>query len=272
MLEKHGDKWEVTKPVNAPANQQNVKSLVDNLKELKLADRAIPKADDDAKKTYELTPDKAIHVVATKGGEKQLDATFGKSGGLGDAMMVDGNPDILLVKGYQSYLYGKEVKEWRDREIFKLDDANVATMELDGKNGHFVFTKNDANWTGTFKGKPIDRLDNEKPKTALNSLKNLTAEDFADGKTPAETGLDQPEETVTIKMKDGATHVVKIGKPADKAHYAQRDNDPTLYTIGAYPYEWATGDLAKFQQPADAGAGDSGAAKPGAAKGDAGKK
>src|SRR4051812_35400530 len=35
VLEKKGDKWFVTKPVNAPANQQNVKSVLDNLKELK---------------------------------------------------------------------------------------------------------------------------------------------------------------------------------------------------------------------------------------------
>src|SRR5437016_5532818 len=35
VLEKKGDKWMLTKPVNAPANQANVKSLLDNTKELK---------------------------------------------------------------------------------------------------------------------------------------------------------------------------------------------------------------------------------------------
>jgi Domain of unknown function (DUF4340) len=274
ILEKHDDKWVITTPVTAPANQQNCKSLVDNIKELKINDRAVSAADDEAKKTYELTPDKGVHVVATKGGETKLDATFGKSGGLGDAMMIAGKPDIYLVKGYSSFMYGREVKDWRDREIFKIDDANVATLEIDGKNGKFVFTKNDKDFTGTFKGKPIDRLDPEKPKTALNSIKSLQAEDFGDGKSPGETGLDAPEETVTVRMKDGSMSMLKIGKPADKAHYAQRNNDPTIYTIGSYPYEWMTGDVAKFQLAADAGAPPSdGGAKPAAGgKGDAGKK
>src|ERR1022692_1810110 len=48
VLEKRGDKWEITKPVNAPANQTNVKSLVDNMKELKIVDRAVSQADDEA--------------------------------------------------------------------------------------------------------------------------------------------------------------------------------------------------------------------------------
>ena len=58
-------------------------------------------------------------------------------------------------------------------------------------------------------------------------------------------------------MKDGATHTIKIGKAADKAHYAQKDGDATIYTIGAYPYEWASGEMSKFQNiSADAGAPD----------------
>jgi hypothetical protein len=269
VLQKKGDKWELTKPVDAPANQTNVKSLVDNLKELKLSDIAVTGADDEAKKRYDLTPDKGIHVMAFKGADKKFDATFGKSGGLGDAMLIAGKPDIYLVKGYSSWMYGREPKDWRDREIFKLDDAAMTSIELQGKNGDFLFSKGDkdagsSDWAGAHDKKPIPSYDASKAKTLAGAMKNLMAEDFGDGKPASETGLDAPEETVTIKMKDGATHVLKIGKTADKSsHYAQKEGDATIFTIGAYPYEWATGPLSKFQQPADAGAPDSGAkAKP----------
>ncbi len=276
VLEKKGDKWEVTKPVNAPANQTNVKSLVDNIKDLKIVDRVSGAKPED----YDLQPDKAVHVIASKGGETKLDARFGKSGGLGDAFIMEGKPDILLVKGYSSWMYGKEVKDWRDRDILKIDDANVTTFEIDNKNGKFVFTKGEKDggandWVGTHDKKPIPSLDGSKVTTALGAFKNLMADDFGDGKSAAETGLDAPEETVVIKMKDGATHTIKIGKAVDKAHYAQKEDHPsaegdaTIYTIGALPYEWASGDTSKFQNvSADAGAPD--AAKPGAK--DAGKK
>jgi len=271
VLEKKGDKWELTKPVNAPANQTNVKSLVDNIKDLKIVDRVSGAKPED----YDLQPDKAVHVIAMKGADKKLDARFGKTGGLGDAFMLEGNPEIMLVKGYSSWMYAREVKDWRDREMFKLDDAQVATFEIDGAHGKFLFTKGDKDggpndWTGTRDKKAIPSLDGSKVSSAVGAFKNLMAEDFGDGKNAAETGLDAPEETVIIKMKDGATHTLKIGKPADKAHYAQKDTDATVYTIGAYPYEWASGEVSKFQNVvADAGAPDG--AKPAANK-DAGKK
>jgi len=278
VLEKHGDKWELTKPVSAPANQTNVKSVVDNLKELKLADRATQGADEDAKKRYELLPDKAIHVVVYKGADKKFDETFGKSGGLGNAVMIAGQPDIYLVSGYQSWMYGRETKDWRDREIFKLEDKDMTSLELHGANGDFLFTKDEKDggaedWAGTLNKKPIPNYDASKAKTLVGAFKSLVAEDFGDGKSPAETGLDSPDETVTMKMKDGATHVLKIGKTADKnSHYAQKEGDATIYTIGAYPYEWATAAESKFQQATDGGAPDSGTKTKPATKPDAGKK
>jgi len=217
-----------------------------------------------------------VHVIAMKGGDKKLDARFGKSGGLGDAFMLEGNTNVYLVKGYSSWMYGRETKDWRDREMYKFDDAQVATMEIDGPHGKFLFTKGEKDggandWTGTHDKKAIPSLDGSKVANAVGSFKSLSAEDFGDGKSPAETGLDAPEETVVIKLKDGATHTLKIGKAVDKAHYAQKDGDATIYTIGAYPYEWASGEMSKFQNiVADAGAPDG--AKPAAPKGDAGKK
>jgi len=274
VLEKKGDKWELTKPVSAVANQTNVKSLVDNMKDLKVVDQVTGAKPED----YDLQPDKAVHVVAMKGADKKLDARFGKSGGLGDAFMLEGNTNIFLVKGYSSWMYGRETKDWRDRQMFDFKDTDVASMEITGAHGHFLFTKGDkdggaSDWAGVHDKKAIPSLDGTKVGNAVGSFKNLMAEDFGDGKTSAETGLDAPEETVVIKMKDGATHTLKIGKPADKAHYAMKDSDPIIYTIGAYPYEWASGEMSKFQNvPAsDAGAPDGAAKAPPAGK-DAGKK
>jgi len=278
VLEKKGDKWQLTKPVTAPANEQFVKTLVDSLKELKLVDRAAPKADDESKKTFDLTADKGVHVIAYKGADKKLDATFGKSGGLGDAVILEGKDEVFLIKGYSSWTFAKEAKEWRNREILKLDDAAITSLEIANKNGDWIFTKADgdggSNWKGVDrKNKPIPNFDASKVPAALGAYKNLMADDFADGKNAAETGVDAPVATVTIKMKDNATHVVKIGKDAEKAHYAQKNDDMPIITVGSLPYEWATAELSKFQQPSDAGAPDSGAKPgPGAGGKDAGKK
>lgn len=259
VLEKKGDKWMVTKPLEAPANQTNVKSLLDNMKELKAKEVIAASPSEDQKKEFQFEKDKAVHVVAYKGSDKKLDASFGKSGARGQMAMVEGKPGIYAVSGYSSYLYAREVKGWRDTEIFKFDDANANQLTIEGKNGTLSFTKGE-HWAGTFKDKPIADLDEEKVKDAIRAFKALNAEDFGDGKPASDTGLDNPEGKVTITLKDNAgKYVLKVGKTSSgTSRYAQKDGDATIYVIPQYTADWALSEQGKFQKPKDAGAGDGG--------------
>jgi hypothetical protein len=258
VLEKKGDKWEVTKPVKAAAAQANVKSLLDNLKELKVKEIISTAPTDETKKEFQFEPGKAVKVVTFKGADKKLDASFGKSGARGQMAMVEGKPSIYSVSGYSSYLYAREVKGWRDTKIFEFDDANVVGFAVENKNGPFSFTKGEK-WAGTFKGKAIERFDEEKVKDALRALKTLNADDFGDGKSAAETALDAPEGKATVTLKDGAgTYVLKIGKTSSgTSRYAIKDGSEVVYTVSQYPTDWVLADMAKFQKPdpkVDAGA------------------
>lgn len=254
-LEKKGDKWMVTKPVNALANQGAVKSMLDNMKELKVTDLVDPAATDDVKKSYQLDAAHGVHVIGFKGAEKKVDDVFGKQGGRGQIVMVGDKPALYVSSGYSSYLYAKELKAWRDTEIFKFDDANVTSITISKKDSLLSFTKGDK-WAGTAKGKAIDRLDEDKIKSALGTFKSLNAEDFGDGKPPSETGLDAPEATVTISLKDNAgKYVLGVGKPAAGTNrYAQKEGDPTIYQITSGAVDWAMADTQKFQRALDAGA------------------
>lgn len=263
VLEKKGTgadaKWEVTKPVQAPANQTNVKQVLDNLKELKVKEVITAKPSDEQRKEFQFDKDKAVHVTTYKGDEKLLDASFGKSGARGQMAMVEGKPSIYLVSGYSSYSYTRELKGWRDTEIFKFDDANVTNVTIENKSGAFSFTKGGETWAGTLKDKPITDFNPEKVKDGLRNLKALNAEDFGDGKSPADTGLDNPEAKITINLKDGAgKYVLKIGKVSTgTSRYAQKEGDPTVFIVSNFGTEFALIEPSKLAKPKDAGA-DSG--------------
>jgi len=280
VLEKKGDKWELSKPVSFPANQANVKTLVDNLKELAVTELVEPNATEDIKKSYQLDPAHAVHVVGYKGSDKKLDDIFGKSGGRGQTVMVADKPAIYVAKGYSSYLYAREVKGWRDTEILKFEDGNVISLVIDktaeaagaaaaGADagaaakkaaGTLSFTKAGDKWAGTWNGQAIPRLDEEKIKDALRVFHALNADDFGDGKGADVTGLDKPVATVTIALKDNAgKYVLKLGKQATGSErYGTKDGSETVYVIPSTASEWATPDVSKFEHPADAGAKDSG--------------
>jgi hypothetical protein len=256
VLEKKGDKWELTKPVSALANQANVKSLLDNMKEVKLTETIARKPDDATKANYELDADHSLHLVTFKGGDKKLDAVFGKSGGRGNMVMVTGKEDIYAASGYSGWMYSRTPSDFRDKEMFKFDEANVTGVIISNKNGTFDFSKSDK-WTAKFKPekkeqKAIEKFDEAKLTAAIGQWKNLNAEDFGDGKPVSDTGLDAPEATVTIALKDG-THTLRVGKVANgSSHYALRDSDPTIFVIGM-GVDWATAEVSKFQKPLDGG-------------------
>jgi hypothetical protein len=255
--------WVMTKPVKAAAGQQAIKDLVANLKDLKIESQINLKLDDEVRKEKQLDPGHAVHVVAWKTGDKKVDALFGKSGTAGQLVVVAGKPDaVWAAKGYSAYLYTKEPKDFRDKEIFKFDDANVSQVTVTNSHGTFGFTKGDA-WVGTFNKKPIARFDPEKLKDLLRAYKALSADDFGDGKSDADTGLDKPEATVTIHLSgDGKNYELLAGKVSSGTNrWAKRAGADAVYQITNYAAEWALSDSAKYQTVADAGAPDAGKKK-----------
>ncbi|AUX41452.1 hypothetical protein SOCE26_028640 [Sorangium cellulosum] len=260
-LEKKGDAWEVTQPVNAKANAANVRSLLDNLKELKL--KEVIDRTTGTYGQYELNDDKAVHVVAFKGDEKALDMYFGKSGSRGQMARVAGKDGVYVAAGYSSYLYTREPKNWRETSILKFEDDNVIQASVENKNGLFSFSKNDDKWTGTFaprdKGGKIgapapkwEKLDENKVKDLLRGYQNLNAEDFGDAKS--DTGLDNAATEggiVKIKLKDdGGDFTIKVGKVAKgSSRYAVKEGgDGTIYVLSSWSADWAVADQKKFEK------------------------
>jgi hypothetical protein len=247
-LQKTGDKWMVM-PANAAANQANVKSMLDNLKDLKATEVVATKPEDDVLKSYNLDAAHAVHFGGYKGA--------GKSGGRGEMMMLAGKPQVIGASGFSSYLYTRTADDWRDKEIFKFDDSVAASLTITNKNGKFSFTKGDK-WAGTQDGKPIPGFDDSKVADAVRAFKWLSADGFADpAKSAADTGLDAPAGVITIALKDGAgTYTLNVGAVSTgTSHYATKaGGDGTVYTVGPNASGWALADASKFAKPADAGA------------------
>lgn len=255
--------WMMTKPVKAPANQQAMKDIVANLKDLKIESQVNLKLDDEVRKEKQLDPAHAVHVVAWKGGDKKADELFGKSGTAGQLVVLGSKPDsVWAAKGYSAYLYTKEAKDFRDKEILKFDDATASQVTISNAHGTLSFTKGES-WAGTLDKKPIAHFDQEKLKDLLRAYKSLSADDFGDGKSPADTGLDKPEATVTIHLSnDARAYELLVGKVSSGTNrWAKRSTDDTIYQITNYAADWAVSDTSKYQAAADAGAPDAGKKK-----------
>jgi hypothetical protein len=170
---------------------------------------------------------------------------------------------VWAVKGYSAYLYTKEPKDFRDKEILKFDDANASQVTVTNSHGKLSFTKGDK-WVGTFDQKPIARMDEEKVKDMLRAYKGLMADDFGDGKSLADTGLEKPQATVTIHLKDDAkTFELLVGNVASGTNrWAKRPDGDVIYQIGNFAAEWALSDDSKYRSTPDGGVAATDVGKP----------
>ena len=253
-LVKKGEDWTMAKPVEAGAHTANVKSLLDNLKSLKVSELI-----DGSKTSYDkfkVGDNQGLHAVFSKGGSVVLDARFGENGGRGQMTRLGGKDGVYAIKGYSSYLYDREVKGWRDTTVFKFEDTNATSVSIDNEHGSFAFTKDKDTWSAKYKDakggalKPLDKFDESKVKDMLRAYKGLNADSFADpAKTPADLGLEKPTATVLITLNDGAKREVKVGATAEgSSRWVQATGVKELVSISSWAADWATAEPKKFQK------------------------
>src|SRR4051812_27078025 len=257
-LTKTGEDWKLSKPIDATANQPNVKSLLDNLKTLKVTELIDATKNSYAK--FGVSDDKALHAVFSKGNGVALDLYFGDSGGRGQMTRIGGKDGVYATKGYSSFLYSRDVKGWRDMAILKFEDTDVTNVTIDNANGSFSFAYDKGKTTKDEfkKGKdgtpaPIKNYDESKLVDLLRAYKSLNADNFAEkGKTEADVGLDKPVATIQFTLKDGAKRQVRFGRTSEgSSHWAKVTGSDEIWSVSSWAVEWATADEKKFQKSED---------------------
>lgn len=256
VLKKQGEEWSLVEPVKASANQNNVKSIIDGLPKLEIKeviDGGTGRYDE-----YEVSDKKAIHVVIYQGDKKLTDLYVGKSGGRGQMVRVAGQDGVFKLEGFSSWTYKREVKGWRDVNVFKVDEKKIKSLEIANENGVFTFAKEGDAWKGKHKApkggdaKPIPDFDPSKVDDMVRAYKNLNATDFGDDKQPSDVGLVAPIATVTIVLDDGARRVVMLGNNSDgDARWAIKEGSSQIFVLSSWSANWATAKVEKFQKKKD---------------------
>jgi hypothetical protein len=256
VLVKKGDEdWDLEKPTAAKASASTVKSMLDDLKRLEVKELIDSSKDSYAK--YKVTDDKALHAVFYKGKDVVLDAYFGEDGSRGQMTRIAGHDAVYAVKGYSSYTFNKDAKSWRDKTILKFEENDVVKVTLADDNGTFTFDKAGDDWKPKFaKGKAgtpsdIDKFDKTKLESLIRAYKALSAADFGDGKSAADTGLDKPIATLTFGMKDGGKQVVTFGGTAESNRWIQKAGGDQIWSVSSWAGDWATANVDKFQKGDD---------------------
>ncbi len=117
-----------------------------------------------------------------------------------------GDPQVFVIKKYSVENLVKRPVDFRDKTVLSLKAKEKDSVKLTRKGNDWL--------SGS--GKPLP--DQAKLKGLCDALATLKAEGFASA-TAEELGMDAPEWTLEIQMKDRTKHVLSIGSKEKESFY-----------------------------------------------------
>lgn len=267
-LERRGAGWEMTAPILTEASNARVEEAIGNLETLHLWKQLDPGTS--YYDQYDLTDEKALHIVAWRGAAKVVDLLCGKGSVEGQLVRLPDRDGIFALvnwgpQSYQGFLFTADLRSWREAGIFKFAPAEAMRIDVTNPHGRFSFVREDGRWVASRStpdgrpGPPWTKFDAAKIDQLLRDYQSLAADDFGDRASRPASGVDDAERTggvIRIRLARGEELVLRVGKPAhDTSRFAVKDSrwavkeggDGTLYALSPYTAGWATADSRKFE-------------------------
>src|SRR3954468_3885833 len=228
---KQGDKWQVTKPAAAPADEAEISGITSNLASVTVS-RVIDEQASDFKQ-YGLEPAR-IQVGFRQGGKDRA-LLLGQKTPTGSdiyARLPD-KPRVFLVPSYVESTFNKSPFDLRDKTILKIDRDKVDRLEVETPDHTITLAKQGADWRISA---PIDAradfsaIEGLVGRLNTTQMKAIAATD-ADANALKEYGLDKP--AATIRVTSGSSQAgLALGKSAGEGVVYARDlSRPLVFTV-----------------------------------------
>jgi hypothetical protein len=241
-LEKIAGEWRLIRPVQALADESTTKNLIRAIAECEITKR-LDNVPQDLKPYGLDAPEVVIHVKLATGELPEI--RVGKTTPVGFATYVQraDDPKVLLTSSAFNSGMKKQVRDLRDKQILRFEDADVRQIALVGPDRNILLTRSGDDWK--IEQPSIYPADASTVRSFLSSLRAVRATDFPD-ENPATLqpyGLDPPRLSVTLVVgKDEDRKEILVGKEAKEGKlYVKSSSRPTVYEVS----DWVYRDLDK---------------------------
>ena len=197
-LQKEGDAWKLTEPLQADADKDAVEGLLNSLEFAKI-ERRLAKSED--RKQYGLDPPKASVTIETSAPEGPRTLQIGESSPIGGSYyaLLPGTNDVAVVSSTIGDVTRKETISLRDKSLLSLDPWKVKTFTLERGRETIRLEKPDEGWV--VRQPVVAPADGPTITDLLNALETLRATRF-DSEKPSESdlkrfGLSPPQARLT---------------------------------------------------------------------------
>jgi hypothetical protein len=247
QIEKHGDDWQITKPVDTPADKPSVDGIADGIAAARVSQTE--PGSPDRLKAYGLQPgDVSIEFKLKNGTTHKI--LLGDKDFTGENVYatIDSGTDVSLLPLSLLTSADKGLEDLRDKTDLHLNADQAASVELKNASGD-IGLKKDADGNGWSVTKPenveadVDAVSGLVAALSTGKMKSVASEtpDHLD-----KYGLASPAITVAVTDGVGKTATLIVGKKDGDDYFARDTARPTVFKIDADLYKKlaaTTGDL-----------------------------
>ena len=242
MRETSGE-WNITSPIQAPADTDTVRLFLNQLISAKAIRFATDPVEVKSLSSRLESPAFRIHLEGSSSGRSVVigEPIDDRNGANLRPAQVEGESAIFIVNESLVSLLANAEGRLRNRRLLSLDSKTIGTIEIHDSNLRLSLHKlEDGRWEvillddeGEVSTRPGDV---ETIENFLYKLLSLEALSFVSDAPSEEDlkgyGFDQPRHSVTLTTMDGETVALRIGHHADglSGWYARRDDAPFVFT------------------------------------------
>ena len=238
QIKRQGGDWDITQPVNTPADKSSVDGIADGLASARVSQTE--PGTPDRLKAYGLQPG-AVSISFTLKNGATHKVLLGDKDFTGDNVygVVDSSNDVSLLPLSLLTSADKGLDDLRDKSDLHVNSDNAASVQLKNASGDISMKKDTGGNTWSLTKPESAEADLDAVTALVGALSTGKMKSVA-SETPDHLdryGLANPAITVSVTDDVGKTATLIVGKKDGDEYYAKDTSRPTVFKIDADLYK-----------------------------------
>ena len=229
-LEFHKDSgtWRMTKPIQSPASESDVTSLLSSLESLRAVSFPPASGAVEELQGFGLTNPVIVRVILEKGLEQTVH--FGKKDNDKIFVSVEGSNTIASVGDSFTTFFNKKVEDWREKKLVAFNPYDAEEVRIHAQGKDYVLKKGkEEKWA--MESPTKSDVDTEKVQSLLSKLESAQITRY--GTESSISGPSQLE--FSAQCKDWQDHITKkhlvFGPVKDNLQQVKNDDYSTIVLL-----------------------------------------